>query len=246
LSLVPTQLQRLLDRRESVERLRRFRAVLLGGGPAWPELLERAAEARLPLAPGYGMTETAAMATALRPEEFLAGRRGCGAALPHGRVTVGADGVIQITGESLFRGYFPNWRAAGPWATDDLGRFDEHGGLHWLGRHDAMIITGGEKVEPGEVEAVLRATGQFSDVAVVGLADGEWGEAVTAVYPAGGPPPDIDAVARFIAGRLAPHKRPKRYLRLARWPRNDQGKLSRRELTVLAQEAAGGIRQSEA
>jgi O-succinylbenzoic acid--CoA ligase len=246
LSLVPTQLQRLLDQRGAAERLRQFRAVLLGGGPAWPELLERAAEARLPLAPGYGMTETAAMITALRPEEFLAGRRGCGAALPHGRVTVGADGVIQITGESLFRGYFPNWRAAGPWTTDDLGRFDEHGGLHWLGRHDAMIITGGEKVAPGEVEAVLRATGQFSDVAVVGLADGEWGESVTAVYPTEGTPPDIDAVARFIAGRLAPHKRPKRYLRLARWPRNDQGKLNRRELRVLAQEAAGGIRQSEA
>jgi O-succinylbenzoic acid--CoA ligase len=246
LSLVPTQLQRLLDRRASVEHLRRFRAVLLGGGPAWPELLERAAEARLPLAPGYGMTETAAMVTALRPEEFLAGRRGCGAALPHGRLTIGANGVIQIAGESLFHGYYPNWRTGGPWATDDLGRFDEHGGLHWLGRRDAVIITGGEKVEPGEVEMALRATGQFADVAVVGLADREWGEMVTAVYPTRGTPPDLDAVARFIAGRLAPHKRPKRYLQIARWPRNDQGKLNRRELRVLAEAAARGIRQSEA
>jgi O-succinylbenzoic acid--CoA ligase len=246
LSLVPTQLQRLLDQRGAAERLRRFRAVLLGGGPAWPELLERAAELRLPLAPGYGMTETAAMIAALRPEEFLTGRRGCGAPLPHGRVTVDADGGIQIAGESLFRGYYPEWRPAGPWPTDDLGEFDEHGGLRWLGRRDATIITGGKKVEPGEVEAVLRASGQFSDVAVVGLPDVEWGECVAAVYPAAGTPPDIGAVTRFITGRLAPHKRPKRYLRIARWPRNNQGKLNRRELLVLAQAAAGGVRPSDA
>ncbi len=245
LSLVPTQLQRLLEQRGVAERLRRFRAVLLGSGPAWPELLARAADMRLPLAPGYGMTETAAMITALRPEEFLAGRRGCGSTLPHGRVTVAAEGVIEIAGESLFRGYYPDWRAAGPWATDDLGRFDEHGGLHWLGRRDATIITGGEKVEPGEVEAVLRATGQFSDVAVVGLPDVEWGECVTAVYPTGRKPPDMEAVARFLAGRLAPHKRPKHYLRLAHWPRNDQGKLSRRELLALALEITGGIRRND-
>lgn len=239
LSLVPTQLQRLLDGRGAEERLRRFRAVFLGGGPAWPDLLERAAGARLPLAPGYGMTETAAMITALRPEEFLAGRRGCGAALPHGQVAVGTASIIQITAESLFRGYYPHWRAEGPWQTDDLGRLDEHGGLHWLGRRDAAIISGGEKVDPGEVETVLRSTGQFADVAVVGLPDAEWGEAVVACYPAGTRRPDLEAVARHLAGRLAAHKLPKHYLPLDRWPRNDQGKLNRPELKALAQQAAG-------
>jgi o-succinylbenzoate---CoA ligase len=244
LSLVPTQLQRLMEQPAAVERLRRFRAVFLGGGPAWPELLERAADARLPLAPGYGMTETAAMVTALRPEEFLAGRRGCGSALPHGRVAIGPDGGIEITAASLFRGYYPRWRGEGPWPTEDVGRLDEHGGLHWLGRRDAAIITGGEKVDPGEVEAVLRAVGRWPDVAVIGLPDADWGELVVACYPAGPGAPDLAAVAAAVAARLAGPKRPKRYLALARWPRNAQGKLNRQELKALALRAAGAITPS--
>jgi O-succinylbenzoic acid--CoA ligase len=239
LSLVPTQLQRLLRQPKAAERLRRFRAVLVGGAPAWPDLLERAAEARLPLAPGYGMTETAAMVTALRPEEFLAGRRGSGAALPHARVELGADGGIGIAAESLFRGYYPQWREPGLWAAEDLGRLDESGSLHVLGRRDGVIISGGEKVDPGEVEAVLRPTGQFPDVAVIGLPDADWGEIVVACYPAGPKEPDLGAVDREIAGHLAPHKRPKRYLSIAAWPRNDQGKVNRRALTALARAQIG-------
>jgi O-succinylbenzoic acid--CoA ligase len=246
LSLVPTQLQRLLGAGRCEERLRRFRAVFLGGGPAWPELLERAAEARVPLAPSYGMTETAAMVTALRPEEFLAGRRGSGSALPHSRVDLSPDGIIQVEAESLFHGYYPDWRAAGPWLTEDLGRFDEHGGLHVLGRRDAAIITGGEKVDPGEVEAVLRATGQFTDVAVIGLPDAEWGEVVVACYPETQNPPDITAVSRELAGRLASPKRPKRYVGLPTWPRNDQGKLNRRAVADLVLATVNRLKQTGA
>jgi O-succinylbenzoic acid--CoA ligase len=246
LSLVPTQLQRLLGPRQSEERLRRFRAVFLGGGPAWPELLERAAQARVPLAPGYGMTETAAMVTALRPEEFLAGRRGSGSALPHARVDLSLDGIIRIEAESLFRGYYPDRRTAGPWLTEDLGRFDEHGGLHVLGRRDAVIITGGEKVDPGEVEVVLRATGQFADVAVTGVPDAEWGEVVVACYPESQNQPDIPAVSRELADRLAPPKQPKRYVCLPAWPRNDQGKLNRRAVADLVLATVNRLKQTGA
>ena len=237
LSLVPTQLQRLLDRPETENWLRRFRTIFIGGGPAWPGLLDRAADVRLPLAPGYGMTETAAMVAALRPGEFLRGRRGCGSALPHAGLSLNDDGVIQITAESLFRGYYPDWREeSGPWSTKDLGRFDESGGLHVLGRRDAVIISGGEKVEPAEVEAVLRSTGQFVDVAVLGMPDAEWGESVVACYPADTKAPDLARVEQHLARELAPHKRPKRYMPVA-WPRNAQGKINRPALAALAQAA---------
>ena len=244
-SLVPTQLHRLLARRAAAERLRRFRAVLLGGGPAWPELLERAAAARIRLAPSYGSTETAAMVTALRPEEFLAGERGCGSALPHARVTIDPNGVVQIAGGSLFRGYYPGWRREEPWSTDDLGRFDEHGGLHVLGRRDALIITGGKKADPNEVEAALRATAEFADVAVVAVPDGEWGETVAACYPAGRREPNLDSVRRLIARHLAPHKRPKHYLRIQHWPRNAQGKINRSALTALARVSVSSSGRSD-
>jgi O-succinylbenzoic acid--CoA ligase len=243
LSVVPTQLQRLLGRPDATDWLRRFCAIFVGGGPAWPDLLDRAADARLPLAPGYGMTETAAMVAALRPDEFLAGRRGCGSALPHARLTLDKEGVIQITAQSLFHGYYPNGRKeAGAWSTEDLGRFDDQGGLHVLGRRDAVIISGGKKVEPAEVEAVLRSTGQFVDVAVVAVRDEEWGEAVVACYPVGTTAPDLARVKQRLAGALAPHKRPKHYLPIA-WPRTEHGKISRAALADGAQQALAAKRK---
>ncbi|MBC8041095.1 MAG: AMP-binding protein [Opitutaceae bacterium] len=234
LSLVPTQLQRLLGDLEAEDWLRGFRAIFIGGAPAWPALIEAGAAARLPLAFSYGMTETAAMVAVLRPEEFLAGGQGSGAPLPHARVSLGEEGRIVIEGASLFRGYWPDMRAVGSWSTEDLGSFDERGSLHVLGRRDALIITGGEKVDPAEVERVLRGTGQFDDVAVIGVPDTRWGEAVVACYPAEFAPLDMEAVERVLGSHLAGFKHPKRYVAIARWPRNAQGKVNRVELRRFA------------
>ena len=233
LSLVPTQLQRLLTDAEAVEWLRGFRAVFIGGGPSWPELIEAGARARLPLAFSYGMTETAAMVAVLRPAEFLAGGRGSGTPLPHAQITLDAEARLVIEGESLFRGYWPELRGDGPWATDDLGRFDGNGSLHVLGRRDALIITGGKKVDPAEVEAALRATGQFTDVAVVGVPDSEWGEVVVAFYPQQGGS-GVSGLNSQLLDHLAAYKRPKRYVAVTDWPRNAQGKVNRAELRRLA------------
>jgi O-succinylbenzoic acid--CoA ligase len=91
-----------------------------------------------------------------------------------------------------------------------------------------MIITGGKKVQPTEVEAALRESGEFADVAVLGVPDAEWGEAVVACYPAGGREPDL---ARAVAALAGTH-RPKRFVALADWPRNAQGKLDRARLAA--------------
>ncbi len=232
LSLVPTQLQRLLAQPETIGWLRRFRAVFLGGGPAWPALLERAAEARVPLAPSYGLTETAAMVATLQPREFLAGARSSGATMPHARIDVTGEGTLRIAGESVFRGYFPEWRTERNFTTDDLGCIDGLGHVQVMGRRDGIIITGGKKVQPAEVETALRATGEFDDVAVLGVPDSEWGEMVVACYPAAARAPDLARVAEALAVQLAPPARPKRYVALAEWPRNAQGKLNR---TLLAE-----------
>jgi o-succinylbenzoate---CoA ligase len=240
LSLVPTQLQRLLASAAAQEWLRGFRAIFLGGGPAWEELTEHAAQARLPVALCYGMTETAAMVTSLRPEEFARGARDCGTALPHVRVEVvddatsavlsaGETGVVRIAGESVFRGYFPVGRAAGAFTTEDLGCFDARGHLQIQGRRDAVIITGGKKVFPEEVEAALRASGQFGDVAVIALPDAQWGQRVVACYAARGDDLDLKRVDLALAG-LASHKRPKAFIAVSQWPRNAQGKVSRSAL----------------
>ena len=234
ISLVPTQLQRLLKSRSAVDWLRGFKIIFLGGGPMWPALANAAARLRLRVSLSYGMTETAAMVTALRPEEFLEGARSCGAALPHARVRVTKAGVVRIAGESVFRGYFPETRRGRTFVTEDLGRIDADGRLHILGRRDAVIITGGKKVQPAEVEAALRASGEFADVAVVGAPDAEWGEVVVACYLAGGASPDL----RRAVAKLAAHQKPKRFVAVADWPRNAQGKLNRAALLAAASAGA--------
>lgn len=236
-SLVPTQLARLLGEPEAEAWLRGFRAVLLGGGPAWPELLNSARAAGVPLAPSYGMTETAAMVAALRPEEFArttGADGGAGRAMPGARATVDATGRVVIESASLFRGYWPGRRGDGAWRTDDLGETTPEGFLRVVGRSDALIITGGEKVNPAEVEEALRALGCFADVAVVGAPHPEWGSEVVALYPSGGDGARVDAAeaARRLAAVLAPAKRPKRYLAVpaAEWPRDARGKIDRAAL----------------
>lgn len=229
ISLVPTQLERMLRDEGAVAWLKGFRIIFLGGAPAWPDLLERAAALGLPLSLGYGMTETAAMVTALRPEEFLAGARNNGTSLPHATVQVGAGDTIVIGGDSLFRGYHPAWRDRRDFATQDRGLLDERNHLFVLGRRDAVIITGGEKVEPAELEALLRGTGQFPDLVVLGLPDAKWGQQVVVVYP-GNAHPDFHAVIRVTNG-LADYKRPKSYIPLVGpWPAGAQGKINRAAL----------------
>lgn len=259
LSLVPTQLARLLGDRDAEAWLRGFRAVFLGGGPSWPDLLARARAARVPVALSYGMTETAAMVAAQRPEEFAEGDESCGRALPHARVAVSAEGRVLVGGVSLFCGYWPEVAApGGGWLTDDLGEIDAEGRLRVAGRADALVISGGEKINPAEVEAALREAGAawLDDVVVLGLPHPVWGREVVAVYPCGGDAGGVGAPAdggRFasagwraeLARRLALAKHPKRYLACpaAEWPRDARGKINRARLAEWAASsvaAAGG------
>lgn len=228
ISLVPTQLQRLLRVPAMVAWLREFRAIFVGGGPVWAALADAAARAGLPVSICYGMTETAAMVTALRPEEFLAGERSCGEALPHARITVAAEDTIRVEGESVFRGYWPECGGANAFVTEDLGALDARGRLHVFGRRDGVIISGGKKIHAADVEAALRASGEFEDVVVMGVPDAEWGEAVVAFFPTEGGGPDLARAA----SALAAHERPKRFVPVPRaeWPRNEQGKVNRAEL----------------
>lgn len=228
LSLVPTQLQRLVQSPAVLAWLRRLKIIFVGGGPIWPELADAAAAAELRVSLSYGLTETAAMVAALRPEEFLAGMRSSGTAMPHARVAImPVDGTVLIEGDSVFRGYWPELRETRTFVTEDSARIDASGHLHILGRRDAMIITGGKKVHPSDVEAGLRASGEFVDVAVIGVPDSEWGEVVVAVFPR--PQKGEPDFTRAVAA-LAPHQRPKRFVAVDDWPRNAQGKVSRAAL----------------
>ncbi|MCC5022837.1 MAG: AMP-binding protein [Candidatus Synoicihabitans palmerolidicus] len=233
-SLVPTQLVRLLRMEAGRDWLRQFDQILIGGGPAWQTLRREARELGIRLAPSYGMTESAAVVAALRADEFLAGANGVGTLLPHVKVTVGETGGIELEGASLFHGYWPDAVIDGRWPTGDWGSYDDAGRLHIGGRVDALIISGGEKIDPVEVETVWRESSEMSQVAVVGVPDDDWGQRVVACYPAGQDLFDETAVRQAMAGRLARFKQPKNFVMIAPWPENAMGKVNRAELKKLA------------
>jgi O-succinylbenzoic acid--CoA ligase len=243
LSLVPTQLQRLLQTPTSTAFLSQFHTVLLGGAPAWTDLLTLARQQQIRLAPTYGMTETASQVVTLQPADFLRGQTGCGQVLPHAQIIIrdqegrslppNQTGLVTIQTPALALGYYPQPFTSSEFQTDDLGYFDSDGYLHLIGRNSHKIITGGENVFPIEVEAAIRSTGLVSDVCVFGLPDSEWGEAVTAAYVPTATSVTIASLQTALSDRLSRFKQPKRWIALDQIPHNAQGKANYHHLKQL-------------
>jgi O-succinylbenzoic acid--CoA ligase len=190
-SLVPTMLRRVLD--AGPDRYHPgLRAVLVGGGPVEPSLIERALDSGLPALQTYGMTETVGQVTTVAPGEQRDGLGTAGRPLHGVEVRVagddgmpvppGAAGRIEVRGPTVTPGYVgEEERSPQAWfRTGDLGSLDESGALTVLGRADDVVITGGENVHPARVEAVLRGLPGVVDVRVYGEDDAEWGQVVAA------------------------------------------------------------------
>ncbi|MBE9136129.1 AMP-binding protein [Nodosilinea sp. LEGE 07088] len=247
LSLVPTQLQELLTLGgEFIPWLRSFRAVLLGGAPAWRSLLDQAQAAKIPVALTYGMTETAAQIATLRPEEFLVGHRSSGRPLPHVNLVIlndqnhpqpsGQPGKIVVHAASLAQGYLKSQAiapAASSLTTDDVGYLDDDGYLHVIGRSSSKLVTGGENVFPEEVEAVLLSLEGVSDVCVVGLPCDRWGQQLCALVVAESPML-LRTLQQALKPLVAAYKLPKQWILVDALPRTAQGKLSRSRALALA------------
>jgi O-succinylbenzoic acid--CoA ligase len=212
ISLVPTQLRRMLAGPDTLAVLRRFGLILVGGAHCPADVLKNSRQAGLRLAPCYGATETAAMVAALEPEAFLGGAGGVGRALSHATIDTDPAGRVRVRSAAVMRGYFP--AAPGfcrdPFVTGDLGEFDADGGLRILGRSDRVIITGGKNVHPEQVEAALLATGLASRAQCRGVPDPDWGQRVEAwVVPAVGAAPTREQLRQALRERLPAHAIPK-------------------------------------
>lgn len=247
ISLVPTQLQRLLQNSVSAAWLAQFKTVLLGGAPAWQELLENARQNNIKLALTYGMTETASGIAILKPQDFLKGESSCGQTLPHTTITTCSEtgkqlnqneiGNITINSQSLALGYYPElFKNKDKFKLDDLGFIDEKGYLNIVGRNSNKIITGGENVYPEEVEAVIRATNLVKDVCVIGVCDRIWGQAVTAIYVKKEPTVSNNILRTLITAKLSKYKQPKHWIAIEHIPRNYQGKINYKQINEIARE----------
>src|SRR5215470_5176818 len=215
-SLVPAQLRRML---EAGAGLSAFEAILLGGAGIPSGLLTGARAAGARIITTYGMTETCG---------------GCvydGLPLAGVSVRTGAGGRIEITGPVLFSGYrlrpdLTGQALADGWlVTSDVGAV-EAGRLSVRGRADEMIITGGEKVAPGEVAAALELCPGVREAVVIGEPDPEWGERVTAVVVPDDParPPDLRSLRAGVAQRMPRYAAPRALVLVAEMPLLASGK----------------------
>jgi acyl-CoA synthetase (AMP-forming)/AMP-acid ligase II len=201
----------------------------------------------------YSSTETGLVCN-LRPEFQLTRERCVGTPLPFTRVEIrrsdgslcDVDEVGEIWARSplLFNGYWqrPDETAAairdGWVSVGDLARRDSDGFIYIVDRAKDMIISGGVNIYPREVEEVLLHHPQVADVAVVGVDDVRWGEALHAfIVPRDADGPNAEGIAAFCAGRLASFKVPRQLTLVDELPRNSNGKVLKTELRARA--AAG-------
>jgi len=212
------------------------RVFVVGGAPVPEPLIRRYLDKGTPFAQGYGLTETSPVICVNTPTNFRIGT--VGKPVAGVEVKIAEDGEILTRGPHVMKGYYnrPDATAEaidtdGWFHSGDVGFFDDEGYLYVVDRVKDMVISGGENVYPAEVESVLQGHPAIADVAVVGLPDERWGEAVTAVVvPADGAEVTLDDVRAFAEGSLARYKLPTRLQVVDELPRNPAGKILKYEL----------------
>lgn len=179
LSLVPTQLMRLLkESPETLEKMRHsLQCILLGGAPISPSLLAEATRSHLPVYATYGMTEMSSMIALAANSQELAGK-----VLPHRQLKI-EEGQIWVGGETLFQGYWDSTRETilkadkqGWFPTKDLGKLTPEENVQVTGRLDRQFISGGENIQPEEIEKALCTIPGIRQATVLPLPDAEFGE----------------------------------------------------------------------
>lgn len=191
LSLVTTQLRRLLDARAGTAPAQ-VKALLIGGGPIPKGLLRRGYARKWPLHTSYGSTEMASQVTTTSPGGPLADLQTAGRCLPHRRLRIGEDGQILVTGRTLCLGTIHednvhDPRIDGWFPTGDVGRLDAQGRLHVQGRVDRQFVSGGENIQPAEIEAAVERLDEIERAAVVPVPNAEYGQRPVAFVRSRGP-----------------------------------------------------------
>jgi o-succinylbenzoate---CoA ligase len=240
-SLVSTQLSRLL--REDAD-LGGLQAVLMGGGPVPPSLVEEALARGLPLHTSYGLTEMASQVTTTPPGASLEELRTAGRVLPAREVSISERGEILVRGETLFAGYAEGEEldrpvdAEGWFHTRDLGELDESGYLWVAGRMDNLFISGGENVQPEEIEEALCRLEGIDEAVVVPVPDEEFGARPVAFVRASGR--EAEELAQELESVLPRFKIP---ISFYPWPKEARGgmKVDRAALGKRAQRLRSGV-----
>lgn len=245
-SLVPTMLKRLLDD-HLFHTHHEFKSILLGGGPISKGLLKHSAERGIPIVSSYGMTETCAQIIAnplLAPSGMYTPLKSVGKPLPPNSMQIRDDngrvlgknqsGALWLNGPQVFDGYYHSEDNAdafdkeGWFNTGDFGHVNGFGHLFIESRRTDLIVTGGENVNPVEVEEAMETLSTISEAIVIGIPDEEWGQRVTAVITLkNGKTPELQEIREQLKERLTDFKIPKELKIVKDFPRTSTGKVKR-------------------
>ena len=231
-SLVPTMLYRILERDPGP--YAGLAAILLGGAPASVGLVERALIAGLPVLQTYGMTETSSQVATVERGTAVQALGTAGPPLSGFAVSI-EDGEILVDGPAVSLGYVGEPPRVGPHRSGDLGYVDANGRIVVTGRKDGVIVTGGENVFPGAVEAAIESIPLVGQAIVFGTADDEWGQVVVAVVEATSG--DLPQIVEGVRSLVARHEVPRRWIAVDALPLLPNGKPDRAAAQTLGRAA---------
>jgi o-succinylbenzoate---CoA ligase len=223
LSVVPTQLYRLLTDKESTALLRTMKAVLLGGSSAPKSLIDEAVRQHVPLFLTYGSTEMSSQ-IATSPAAIQGIQESSGKLLHWREIKASTDGELLVKGACLFQGYLREGQIQfqtdndGWFHTSDIGTVSDDGTVTVAGRKDNMFISGGENIHPEEIEKALMMIDGIVEALVVPVDDDEYGQRPVAFIKTieENKPDEITLTTAMhsIAGKL---KSPTHYYRVEEW-----------------------------
>ena len=237
MSLAPTMLAMLLDDPEfDPQTFEGVRQVAYGASPMSPDLFRRTTETLgVDIVQGYGMTELSGNAVFLDGEGHRTHPRAAGRPSPEVELRLAEDGEILVRAPQVMAGYWDDPEATAATIVDgwlhtgDLGELDDDGYLYVTDRSKDIVISGGENVSSREVEDVLSTHPAVGQVAVVGVPDERWGEAVCAVVVPRGEL-TLDDLVAHTRGVLGGFKQPRRLVLVDELPTNAAGKVLKRDL----------------
>ncbi|MCW8379697.1 class I adenylate-forming enzyme family protein [Streptomyces justiciae] len=239
----------LLSRHESFRTadLSSLRWMLVGGAAVPPDMVAAWARLGVPLLASYGLSEAGPSVTFRTPAQAAADPASSGPpALLTDLTVTGPDGAVLAAGEvgelvvrgpHLASGYWQRPHASGEafredgLHTGDRGLIDATGSVVVTGRQKDVIITGGENVDPVEVEQAIAAHPGVAEAVVFGVDDPLWGECVAAVIvPAGPHAPGIGELREFLSSHIARYKMPRLLEKVDALPRTSVGKIRRSDV----------------
>ena len=231
LSFVSTQLERLIH--QKVKSYESLKVSLLGGGFIDDELMFEADKLGWKPIRVYGSSETASMVTAISANKIKTKPQSAGKSLKNVEVKISGDSEILIRSNSLFKNYLADGNATSAalinefYHTGDIGFVDDEGYLFIEARRNDLIVTGGENVNPVEVEKILTELSSIKDACVFPKQSKTWGQIVAAAIVLTDSSIDERAIKDILKQKLAGYKIPKKLFFVDELPRTSLGKLDR-------------------